>query len=305
MSALFREGADRSLLREATNAIRWVEGDILDVLSLEKALEEVDYVIHAAAVVSFSPRDRNRMLKINVEGTANVVNACLHKGKIKLCYLSSVAALGRPDLLRNPDARITIDESQQWVDSPSNSAYAKSKYLAELEVWRGVSEGLNAVIVNPSVVLGEGDPGKSSTRLFKYVWDEKPFYTDGTINYVDVSDLTSCISSLLFSDVSGERFIISSGSTGYYHFFNQIARSLEKRAPHIRVQKWLAGMIWRVEYLRSVLTGSHPLITRESSRAALHNFHYSNQKIRQFTGLSFKSLEETTQRIAKTFKPEV
>ncbi len=187
VSVLHRPDSDRSLLQDVEDRIQWIEGDILDVLSLEKALENVEYVVHAAAVVSFVPRDEAAMVKVNVEGTANVVNACLKRGIRKLCHVSSVAALGRPHPRTiEQDKPVVIDETQRWEDSPNNSAYAKTKYLAELEVWRGISEGLPAVIVNPSLILGEGDWQKSSTQLFKYVYDGKPFYTEGTVNYVDV-----------------------------------------------------------------------------------------------------------------------
>lgn len=305
ITALYRAGAGRSLLRGVEDKITWAEGDILDVMNLEKAMDQAELVIHAAAIVSFSPRDKEQMFKINVEGTANVVNLCIEKKVRKMCHISSVAALGRPDRQKKTLEKTIITEQQQWVDSSVNSNYAQSKYLAELEVWRGISEGLTAVIVNPSVILGEGHPGKSSTRLLRYVWDEHPFYTDGAINYVDVLDVTACIKAVLFSDVSGERFILNGGSTSYKDFFTRIAASFGKKPPRWKVHSGVASVIWRLEALRSFFTGSNPLITKETAQAALHSFQYSNEKIREYTGLSFKSLEETTQRIAETFKVEV
>ena len=235
VSVLHRPDSDRSLLQDVVDRIEWIEGDILDVLSLEKALDNIEYVVHAAAVVSFVPRDEAAMVKVNVEGTANVVNVCLHKGIRKLCHVSSVAALGRP----NPrtiesDTPVFIDETQRWEDSPNNSAYAKTKYLAELEVWRGISEGLPAVIVNPSLILGEGDWQKSSTQLFRYVYDGKPFYTEGTVNYVDVRDIAEALYRLVNSDIEGERFILSAGSASYYELFEVIAMGFGKRPASIR-----------------------------------------------------------------------
>lgn len=302
VSVLHRPHSDRSLLQDVESCIHWVEGDILDILSLEKALENVDYVVHAAAVVSFTPRDEAAMVKVNVEGTSNVVNACLNRGIRKLCHVSSVAALGRPHP-RTIESRVpvVIDETQRWEDSPNNSAYAKTKYLAELEVWRGISEGLQAVIVNPALILGEGDWRKSSTQLFKYVYDGKPFYTEGTVNYVDVRDIAEAIYRLIVSDIQGERFILSAGTATYQELFKTIAAGFGKRPPHWKVGAGLAGVIWRVEAVRSWLTGSRPLITRDTARSATHHFEFDNSKIKKAVAFDFQSLDQTVRRVCESF----
>ncbi|HEV7350715.1 SDR family NAD(P)-dependent oxidoreductase [Telluribacter sp.] len=300
--ALHRSNSDRSLLREVEKQVQWVEGDILDIYSLENAIREADYVVHAAAVVSFVPRDRDAMYKVNVEGTANVVNACQKIGTTKLCHISSVAALGRPDLRKVEAGHdIVITEDQRWEESPSNSHYAKTKYLAELEIWRGVAEGLNAVIVNPSLVLGEGDWDRSSTQIFRYVYDEKPFYTDGLMNYVDVVDVAEAVYRLLFSDITAERFILSAGSMTYQELFNQIADVFGKKRPGLRVSSSLTAVIWRFEALRSWLTGSPPLITRETAKSATHRFRYDGRKVQKAIGLTFRSYEETIRRVCESF----
>lgn len=300
--ALHRPDSDRSLLSDIESQIHWAEGDILDVLSLEKALADIEYVVHAAAVVSFVPRDRARMFKVNVEGTANVVNACLKKGVPKLCHVSSVAALGRPNPRLIPAAGpLVLDETQRWEDSPTNSNYAKTKYLAELEVWRGIAEGLRAVIVNPALILGEGDWHKSSTQLFRYVHDEKPFYTEGTVNYVDVQDIARIIPRLLFSEIQAERFILSAGTTSYRNLFENMARALGKKPPYLKVDTGLAAVVWRVEAVRSWLTGSRPLITRDTARSATHHFEYSNAKVKQALSYDFQPLGKTVQRVAESF----
>lgn len=302
VAALHRPGSDRSLLRELEGRIEWREGDVLDVVSLEKALTDVDYVIHAAAMVSFVPRDEGSMYKVNVEGTANVVNSCLKKGVRKLCHVSSVAALGRPDSrLIQENVTTVIDETQRWTDSPNNSAYAKSKYLAELEVWRGIAEGLSAVIVNPSVILGEGDWQKSSTQLFKYVYEGKPFYTEGTVNYVDVQDIAEAISVLTLSDIENGRFILSAGTATYRQLFTAIAEGFGKKPPHIKVGPGLAGVIWRVEAIRSWLTGSRPLITKDTARSAAHRFEYSSAKIQRALPFDFQPLDKTVLRVCESF----
>jgi len=302
VAALHRTDSNRSLLRDLEGRIDWREGDVLDILSLEKALSDVDYVVHAAAVVSFVPRDEESMYKVNVEGTANVVNACLKRGISKLCHVSSVAALGRPDSrLIQENVTTVIDETQRWTDSPDNSAYAKSKYLAEVEVWRGIAEGLSAVIVNPSLILGEGDWQKSSTQLFKYVYDGKPFYTEGTVNYVDVRDIAEAISELTLSEIADERFILSAGTATYRALFAAIADGFGKKPPRIKVGAGLAGIVWRAEAVRSWLTGSRPLITKDTARSATHHFEYSNAKIQQALSFDFQPLGKTVGRVCESF----
>lgn len=294
---LLRPNADTSLLGDYLQKTERIEGDILDIKSLEEALRGIKYVIHTAAIVSFAPKDRDLMYKVNVEGTANVVNACLEEKIQKLAFISSVAALGRPDDSRLIAGEpIVIDENQKWENSPNNSQYAKTKYLAELEVWRAVAEGLPAIILNPSIILGEGDWSRSSTQLFKYVFDEKPFYTEGTVNYVDVQDVASAAIQLLFSDIENERFILSAGHITYQTLFEKIAEGFNKKAPNIKISSFWASIIWRVEAIRSWFTGKAPLISKETSRSARSQFIYSNEKIKNALGFSFLSLEQTIKR---------
>jgi dihydroflavonol-4-reductase len=306
VTALFRSGSDRSLLRDIEDKIRWVEGDILDVSALEKAFSDANFVIHTAAVVSFVPRDREMMYQVNREGTANVVNICLKQGIRKLCHVSSIAALGRPDPRKVIEGQdIVLDESQRWEDSPENSEYAKSKYLAELEVWRGVAEGLNAVIVNPTLVLGEGDWTKSSTQIFRYVYQEKPFYTEGIANYVDVKDVAEIVSQLLFSDISGERFLLNAGSIHYRDLFNSIADHMHKKRPSFKVGAGLAAVIWRVEALRTWLMGTKPLITRETAQSGARKIRYNNEKIKNALGFNFQPIEKTISRVSESLLAKI
>jgi dihydroflavonol-4-reductase len=217
-----------------------------------------------------------------------------------------VAALGRPDARKlgaPPDTLLT--EEQRWEESPTNSHYAKTKYLAELEVWRGIAEGLDAVIVNPSLVLGEGDWHRSSSRIFHYVYREKPFYTDGLVNYVDVQDVAEAIHRLLLSDITAERFILNAGSTSYQQLFALIAAAFGKKAPWIRVKPALTAVIWRLEAVRSWLTGNSPLITKDTARSASHRFRYDNRKIEQATCLTFRAPEETIRRVCESFERAV
>jgi nucleoside-diphosphate-sugar epimerase len=301
--ALRRPGSDLSNLADLHHQIEWAEGDILDVASLDEALLGIEYVIHTAAVVSFVPRDRPTMYKTNVEGTANVVNACLRAGISKLAYVSSVAALGRPSTAAPTAGRvIRIEEDQKWEESPLNSHYAKSKYLAELEVWRGAAEGLRVVVVNPSVVIGEGDWNRSSIQLFRYVWQEKPFYPPGTLNYVDVQDVAAMLCQLLTSGVSNERFVLSAGQVSYRDFLWKIADLFHKKRPKWAVSALVSALAWRVEAIRSWLTGHAPLVTKETALASRFHFYYPGERVTQVTGIEYTEIENTLQRVCTFFE---
>ena len=299
VEALTRKPGQFGLLTDIADQLTWHTGDVADIPSLEAAIRPNQDVIHAAAVVSFSPKDRRAMEKVNVEGTANVVNVSLSAGVRKLGFVSSVAALGRP-ARKNPDASqaTVIDESQKWEENPENSFYAQTKYRAELEVWRGMAEGLNAVIVNPSVVMGVGDWSRTSTQLVKYVLDEKQFYPNGLINYVDVLDVADALAQLMQSDISAERFILNSGTMSYRDFFGQLAVALGKRPPSVLVPDWLTQVLWPVEAVRSALTGSTPLITRETARSARSLYRMNGEKIIQTLDLQYHTLAETVERVA-------
>jgi dihydroflavonol-4-reductase len=297
--ALCRAESDLTALKDIATQITIIEGDILDIVSLEKAFDNVDFVVHSAAVVSYAPKDKNRMYKTNIEGTANVVNVCLMKGVKKLCHISSIAALGKPSVPLKLSATDTfIDEDQKWEDSPINSHYAKTKYLSELEVWRGKAEGLPIVIVNPSVILGESDWTKSSTQLFKYAYDEHRFYSEGNMNYVDVKDVIEAIYQLTTSDIEGERYVLNGGTVSYKEFFEKVAKLFNKKPPVQKVSPILTEIIWRIEALRSFFTGKAPLITKETAKNSLMKFVYKNEKIRQTLHFKFTDFDETIRRVS-------
>jgi len=298
VKALVRQNSDLSLIQDIVSRITLFEGDILDILSLESAMEDVDYVVHSAAIVSFSPNDRTKMEKVNIEGTANVVNVCLSRKVKKLCFISSISALGRPSKMEDIfNLEVKIDEMQKWTESDSNSHYAKTKYLAEAEVWRGEAEGLKIIVVNPTIVLGEGDWLKSSTKLFKYVFDEKPFYTSGYLNYVDVLDLAEIVEKLTVSEISGERFAVTAGLVSYKEFFERIAIKINKKPPYFLVKPWLMAIVWRLESLKSWLFGSIPLITKETAKTSSMKILYSNNKISNTLNYRFKDLDQTLERV--------
>lgn len=281
---------------EDLSGIEWVEGDIADTVSLESALEGVTDVYHSAALVSFRQSDRKKLMEVNVKGTANLVNACLFTGIRKLCHVSSIAALGRADR-----AGQVINEKTSWKTSRDNSNYAISKYGAEREVWRGYAEGLNAVIVNPSVILGLAGPSMGSARLFSVVWEGLKFYPPGSNGFVDVRDVAGIMVRLMESQISGERYILNAGNCNYKDLFHLIAKHLGRPAPHIGVKKWMAGTTWRLEALRSALAGSKPILTRETARTAMHDYAYANEKIREALNYEFIAIEESIAHHSRLF----
>lgn len=302
--ALYRGQAPPPL---APAGIDWVQGDLLDGTLLETALTpEVTHVLHCAGLVSYAPQDEDALLQVNVEGTATVVNACLLRPGIRLGYVSSVAALGHPsptDEAPNSGPRL-LDESATWDLGASHPAYATSKYLAELEVWRGVAEGLSAVIVNPSVVLGPGDWQRSSTRLVRYAHDEHHFYTRGLLNFVDVRDVVAHLLRLTLDlpKLAPARYILNGGIYPLGDFLTQLATALGKRPPSVAVPDWAAEIVWRLEHGRSLLTGARPLITRDTARAGRQPVRYDASRAERTTGLAFRPLPETIIWLAQALK---
>jgi dihydroflavonol-4-reductase len=270
--------------------IEWFDGDLMDFGAMEDALDGVKEVYHAGAVVSFYPSDHKAMLRVNIEGTANLVNLALHYGVDKFCYVSSVATLGRAD-----NDGLT-DEETYWVPSRKNSVYSKSKYGAEREIWRGMEEGLNAVIVMPSVIIGPGF-WEENSGLFRLVYQGLKYATRGVNGYVDVRDVTRAMVLLMENRCFGERFIASAANLSYLEFFTMVAKHMNKPAPSVVVPPFLTGLAWRVEAVRSAVTRSKPEITREMAVTTSQVYIYSNKKIMDRLGFDFRdpdlSIRET------------
>lgn len=280
-----------------TEEAEWIKADILDVIELGEALKDVEQVYHCAAVVSFNPKKRNRLFKTNVEGTANVVNACISKNVQKLLFVSSVAALGR--IRKN----VVVTEEMNWSEETSNSAYGKSKYLAEMEVWRGVGEGLQAVIVNPTIILGASDWTKGSTEIFKTIYDQFPWYTDGVSGFVDVLDVVKAMIMLMGSDVQSQRFILNAENISYKELFDEIAKNFHKKAPHKKVTRLIAEAVWGAEAVKGMLSGKDPLLTKETARTAQAKVHFDNSKLLQyFPHFTYTPWKETIRRICEELK---
>ena len=277
--------------------IEWIEGDILDVVVLEEALRGVSEVYHCAAIVSFDPKQKQRMHVTNVEGTANVVNACIDADIKKLLFVSSVAALGR---IREDGP---INETMNWSEETSNSEYGKTKYLAEMEVWRGIGEGLDAVIVNPVIILGSGDWNGGSSGIFKSVYNRFPWYTNGVSGFVDVNDVSNAMTALMKSDISAQRYIISGHNTPYRTIFNLIADAFKVPRPSKKVTPLLAAIVWRLEAVKAFFTGSSPLLTKETTLTAQAVVNFDNTKLlKALPDFSYTPLEETIHRVVEELR---
>lgn len=284
---------------ELLEKVEWFQGDVLDTLVLHEAMKGVDQVYHCAAIVSFETSDRQQMMKVNVEGTSNVVNAALEAKVSKLCYISSIAALGRTD-----DSDI-IDEDSVWVDSKWNSWYSISKHKAEREVWRASAEGLPVVIVNPGIIFGYGNPEKGSVKMFSTIHKISLFYGKGTNSFVDVQDVVRAMVGLMDSEIRDERFVVSAGNFTYKQIFNWIAEGFSKPAPTIAIPDFVLEAVWRFEAIRSFVSGNKPLITRETSNTSKNNFYYSSDKLINRIGFQYKPMEQTIKLICTLLEDEL
>jgi len=281
-----------------TSQVEWVNADILDLYSLSEALEGAERVYHCAAKVSFQPSDHRMMHQVNIAGTANLVNLCLDKGVKKLVHVSSVAAMGRIN-----DGMI-ITENNVWKTSKSNSEYAVSKYGSEREIWRGIAEGLDAVIVNPGIIIGPGNWKTDSSMIFRQIWKGLKFYTPGINGFVDVRDVSRAMISLMNENITGERFILVAENKPYRQVFDQIADRVGKKRAGIYAGPLLSAIAWRSEALRSMITGSKPVITKETARSASGKYYYDNKKIKEFLNFEFLPVERSINDTAEIFLEE-
>ena len=291
ISALYF-GHDQSLV---IKNLEWCDGDITDYDMLEEHIEKDQVVFHCAALVSFYKSDKEKLLKTNVKGTENVVNACLAKGCKKFIYASSTAAVGRAN-----ENKITT-ENDNWDEKDHPSNYSISKYYAELEVWRGIEEGLEAVIVNPPMIIGPCDWEKSTGRFFKNGFKNFPFYTPGSNAFVYVKDVATAMITLAESEINAERFLLVGENMELHHFMNLIADAFGKKRPSIKVTPLMAGIAWRWFGLASFITGTRGLITKESAASSFKNVKYSSKKIKDTLGFEFTPIEKAVKETVESF----
>lgn len=280
------ESIDPENWEKRWNQIEWIEVDILDVQGLDQALIGCADIYHCAGLVSFDPRQFDRVMKINREGTANMVNCCLDLKVRKFCHVSSTAAIGGiPNTITN--------EETQWKNTPEISGYAHSKYAAEREVWRGIEEGLNAVIVNPSVLFGAGNWDDSSMTIFRTVDKGLPFYTSGQNGFVDARDVADIMVQLMESEISHERYLCVGENVPFQTILTKIAQRLQKKPPYLSTPRWLMGMAWRISWIVARLRGHSPTVTKETTASAFKTMTYDTSKIQHALGYTFRPIDET------------
>lgn len=277
--------------------IEWIEADVLDYSSLHPAFEQIEHVYHTAAMVSFATKDHNRMMHNNIQGTANMVNLAVEHQVAKFCHVSSIAALGSASL----EAPI-IDESSQRNHAERHSGYSLSKFESELEVWRGITEGLNAVIVNPSVILGPGDWGTGSASLIGTAAKGMKFYTPGATGFVDVRDVVEVMIRLMKSDITNERFVVNAANASFKQIFDSISLNLGQAVPSIPASKLMLAIAWRLEWLKCQFTRKEPKLSAQTARSAFSSSRYSSKKVEKALNFEFKPIEESIHDICLMYK---
>ncbi len=274
--------------------IEWYQADFLDYFGLKAAMEGVTEVYHCAAMVSFNKADRKTMLRVNVEGTANLVNICLENNNRKLLHVSSVAAVGKNKFGG------AATEADIWQQNPGQSGYAISKYESEMEVFRGIAEGLNALIVNPSVIIGKHAGRSGSSLFFQTVKNGTKYYPGGGCGLVDVEDVARIMILLMKSDFLGERFILNAENYSYRDLFSGIARGYNLPPPNKRLQPWMLNAAYYASTIAKGFGIQVPAMSREIVRGAFKTSAYSNSKITSWLNYTFKPVETSILEICRT-----
>ena len=289
--------------QELFSLIEWVNGDILDYFAMRKILNGVTEIYHCAAIVSFRTSDHRKMMRNNVEGTSNIVNAAIENGVRKICHVSSITALGH---LPNG---IPITEEINWSPSKKASGYSKSKFFSEAEIWRGIEEGLDAVIVNPSIILGPANWETGSARIFKTIWNGLPFYTRGMNGCIGVKDVARAMVGLMEPDVfdlaKNQRYILNAENISFLDLFSQIAYALEKPVPKYSVSKIILGIAWRTSAFVSIITRKPAALTREIAADSNEISRYDGTKITRIMNFQYAPISDAIKQTATFLKSDM
>lgn len=278
------------------NKINWIEADINDVFALEIAFENVTKVYHCAALISFNPKDYKLMRRVNIEGTANIVNFSIEKKVKKLCFVSSIAAVGK-SLNGN-----FIKETNEWDIEQSNYGYAISKYGAEMEVWRASQEGVPVVIVNPGVILGAGFWNNGSGKLFSKVYSGLKFYSEGITGYVSVNDVVKSMLQLMNGDIENQRYILVAENRSFKSVFSEMAQNFNKKPPCIRITFLMSSIAWRTDWLICKISGKNPLLTKHTVKSIHQKRYFSSEKIIKDLNFEFEPVDSAIKKTCSLFK---
>ena len=276
--------------------INWIQGCITDVPSLEEVFKDIDYVYHCAALISFDPNDEEKLRKVNIEGTANIVNFSLANNVKKLCYVSSIAALR--DLQEHEHI---ITEETDWNPEKPHSDYGITKYGAELEVWRGQEEGLKTVIINPGIILGPGFWKNGSSEVFIRIKKGLKYYTKGATGFTTVNDVVKIMYSLMKSDIEKERFTIVSEVIPFEKLSRTIAKALDKKEPSIYLNPWMTSIAWKLDWLFSTLFFQKRKLSRATAKAMHTKSNFDNSKIKNALNFNFESIDNYISEVKNTY----
>jgi len=293
--ALKREKSKIPSLIQDNALIDWFIADINEPATLQEAFEGITQVYHCAAFVSLSSKHKKQLFHVNIDGTSNLVNLCV-ENNCRLLHVSSVAALGLAKKGKQ------ISEKDFWEYDSKAHAYGLSKYEGEMEVWRGINEGLDAIIVNPSVIIGRNAGFEGSGAIFKLVKDGFSFYTDGASGFVAVEDVAKSMILLMDTEVSGERYIISAGNIHYKDLFTEIANGFGVKPPTKEAKPWMLGVAWRALKFASLFSGKEPSITKDTATSSITLSYYNNKKVIEQTGITFKPVSECIIEITQSLK---
>ncbi len=295
LRSTYRPNSVFDLVGDLKDRITWVEADVENVFQLAEAMKGVDTVVHAAAMISFDPRDRKQLFRVNQTGTANVVNLALEHGVRRLIHISSVAALGRPKRDES------ISESHRWQEIPAPTYYGRSKFQAEREIWRGQAEGLSVAALYPSVILGAGRWTESTPQLFPLIDNGLTFFPSGRTGFVDARDVATAVVRVLERDVDGDRFLLNADNWTYQRLFGEIAQRLDRPTPKRRVASWQLSLLGRLSDFRTRLFGGNPLISHQKAQAIRTKWKYDNHQSVEALKLTYRPLDTTINDIARLY----
>lgn len=284
--------------------IDWVLADIIDVPSLPMAFKNIDYVYHCAGLISYDPNDEELLRKINIEGTANIVNFCIDNKIKKLCHVSSIAALGN---LSYRQAGLASHENEVTEDTERNpeaphSDYAISKYGAEIEVWRAQQEGLDCVVINPGVILGiTSNWDEGSGKIFKTISKGMHFYTKGTSGFVSVTDVSKIMFQLMNSSYKNEKYTVVAENIVFQDLINLIADGLKVKKPRFEAQKWLLELIWRIDWVSSNLFFQKRKLSKLMVKSLFSLDLYDNSKIKTTLDFKFESVDDCIKKTCEFY----
>lgn len=283
--------------------VEWCDGDILDLYSIEELLAGVETIYHCAAIVSFDGRERAAMIHNNVEGTANLVNAALHCGVKRMCHVSSNSALGSS---RNGTP---VTEETSWIPARRNTGYSESKFFSEAEIWRGAEEGLEVVVVQPSIIVGPGKWASGSSSFFPLIYRGLKFYPGGITGFVDVRDVVDALLLLTgeahFAQARGHKYLLSAENLSYRDFFREIAGALGRPEPRYKASKLMLEVAWRGAALWSLISGKRAVMTRETAASARSENYFDGSAITRAFGWEYRPVKEAIRYTASCYLDEL